>query len=76
MSADAAGASETAGVSGTDAAGSWCQRSVAWSCSRVIWRAVNMNDEAARGGLTIQLYQQDGFGCSEETEPGFRRDAD
>jgi hypothetical protein len=35
-----------------------------------------MNDEAARGGLTIQLYQQDGFGCSEETEPGFRRDAD
>jgi hypothetical protein len=35
-----------------------------------------MDDEAARGGLTIQLYQQDGFGCSEETEPDFRRDAD
>jgi hypothetical protein len=33
-----------------------------------------MDDEAARGGLTIQLYQQHGFGCSEGAKPGFRRE--
>jgi len=42
-SVEAAGASLAGEASGAGAAGSWCQRSVAWSCSRVIWRAVNMD---------------------------------